>query len=70
MEEIKNRTPKSQLKWQKEYDKLKMSTIAMKMPNKERQEIENAAKNTGLKLSTFCRKCIQYCIDNNITFED
>lgn len=59
----------SQLRWQKDYDNLKMSNIGLKIPIEERQKIENAAQNANLKLSTFCRKCIQYCIDNNIKLD-
>lgn len=70
MEEQKNKTPKSQLQWQKEYDNLKMSNIGMKIPVEERQKIESAAASANLKLSTFCRKCIQYCIDHNIKLEE
>lgn len=70
MDEAKNKTPQSQLKWQKDYDNLKMTNIGMKIPIEERQKIENAAQSANLKLSTFCRKCIQYCIDNNIKLND
>lgn len=70
MDDTKSKTPQSQLKWQKDYDSLKMSNIGMKISIEERQKIENAAQSANLKLSTFCRKCIQYCIDHNIKFED
>lgn len=62
----KFKTPNSQLKWQKEYDKENMSTIAMKIPKSERETIESAAKKANLKLSTYCRACIKHCIDNDI----
>ena len=65
-----NKTPQSQLKWQKNYDSEKMATIGLKVPIEERKQIENAATENGLKIATFCRKCIKYCIDNNINISD
>lgn len=47
-----------------------MSTIGLKMPVAERQQIEKAAAENGLKLAAFCRKCIKYCINNNIDISD
>ncbi len=67
---MNNKTPQSQLKWQKKYDSEKMSTIGLKIPIAERQQIESAAAEKGLKLATFCRKCIKYCINNNIEISD
>lgn len=64
------KTPKSQLEWQKNYDSKNMSTIAMKMPILERENIEQAASKSNLKLATFCRACIKYCIDNNIDLKN
>ena len=64
------KTPQSQLKWQKKYDLEKMTTIGLKIPITERRQIENAAAEKGLKLATFCRKCIKYCINNNIDISD
>ncbi|MDE7295170.1 MAG: hypothetical protein K2N72_12175 [Oscillospiraceae bacterium] len=64
------KTPQSQLKWQKKYDLEKMTTIGLKIPITERRQIENAAAENGLKLATFCRKCIKYCINNNIDISD
>ncbi len=60
------KTPKSQLEWQKKYDSQKMATIGIKLPIEERKTIEMAADKSNLKLATFCRKCIKYCIENNI----
>ncbi len=54
------KTPQSQLKWQKNYDSEKMATIGLKVPIEERQHIEDAATKNGLKIATFCRKCIKY----------
>lgn len=65
-----NKTPQSQLNWQKKYDLQKMATIGLKVPISERQQIEEASEKNGLKLATFCRKCIKYCIDNNININD
>lgn len=65
-----NKTPPSQLKWQKNYDKQKMSTIGLKIPIQERQQIERSAAENSLKIATFCRKCIKYCIDNNIDISE
>ncbi len=64
--EKKNKTPQKQLDWQKEYDLQKMATIAMKMSKNERHEIESVAKEKNMKLSSFCRACIKYCIEHNI----
>ncbi len=67
--EEKPKTPKNQRKWQEKYDAEKMRTIGLKVPIIERETIERAAKKSGLKLATFCRACIKYCIDNNIDLQ-
>lgn len=56
----------AQKKAAQKYDSKNMSTIAMKMPIAERESIETAANKAGLKLATYCRACIKYCIENNI----
>lgn len=56
----------AQKKAAQKYDAEKMKTIGLKMPVKERKEIEDAAEVAGLKLATFCRACIKYCIKNKI----
>ena len=61
-----SKTPKSQLEWQRKYDSKKMATIGIKLPIEERKLIESAAEKSNLKLATFCRKCVAYCIKNNI----
>lgn len=67
---LEKKTPQSQLNWQKKYDMQKMTTIGLKIPIAERQEIEKKATEKGLKVATFCRKCIKYCINNNIDISD
>ncbi len=64
--EVKPKIPKTQRKWQDKYDAEKMRTIGLKVPIAERTIIEQTAEKSGLKLATFCRACIRYCIDNNI----
>lgn len=66
----KPKTPKSQLKWQKEYDSKNMSTIGIKVSVKERNFVKDIADTQKLKISTFYRKCAKYCIDNNIIVTD
>ena len=61
-----NKTPDSQIKWQKQYDAEKMQTVAAKIPNAERAEMEHFATNHGLKLSQLLRAAVGYCIRNNI----
>ena len=56
----------AQKKAAQKYDAEKMKTIGLKVPIVERLRIEEAAEKANLKLATFCRACIKYCIDNNI----
>ena len=65
-----NKTLNSKLEWQKEYDSDKMKVTGIKHSIDERQEWEKAAKDNGLKLSTFVRHCVKYCIENNIDLSD
>ena len=53
----------------KKYDAAHMSQIGLKMPKEERADIEKAAAEKGLPLAGFCRKCIKYCIKNNIDID-
>ena len=54
----------------KKYDAAHMSMIGLKMPKEERAEIERIAAENGMPLSGFCRKCVQYCIKNNINIKE
>lgn len=60
------KTPQSQLRWQAKYDKEKMKTTGIKHSTKEREKWDNAADINGMKLATFVRTCVSYCIDNGI----
>lgn len=60
------KTPESQLKWQKEYDKNRMRTTGVKHSIEERAKWDKAADDNSMKIATFVRACVTYCIDNNI----
>lgn len=61
-----NKTLNSKLDWQKEYDKNNMKLTSIKHSTAERKQWEEIAKKNGLKLATFTRACVNYCIENNI----
>ncbi len=61
-----NKTLNSKLEWQKEYDSEKMKVTGIKHGISEREKWEREAEKSGLKLSAFVRKCVKYCIENNI----
>lgn len=60
------KTPPSQLRWQKEYDKNNMKLTGIKHSIEERLKWEMAAEKNGMKLASFVRSCVKYCIDNDI----
>jgi len=64
-----NKTPKSQLKWQKEYDKKNMKSTGIKHTLKERALFDEFAEKNNLPLSNCIRRCVLYCIENNIDIE-
>ena len=61
-----NKTLNSKLEWQKEYDSEKMKVTGIKHSISEREKWETEAEKRELKLSAFVRKCVKYCIENNI----
>ena len=52
------------------YDKMHIKRINLSMKKEEAEKIENTALTYNCNLSLFCRKCIRYCIDNNINVND
>lgn len=60
------KTPESQLKWQKDYDKNNMKMTGIKHSIEERAKWDKVADDNGMKIATFVRACVTYCIDNNI----
>lgn len=65
-----NKTLNSKLEWQKEYDSEKMKVTGIKHGISEREKWEREAEKSGLKLSAFVRKCVKYCIENNIDLKN
>ncbi len=65
-----NKTLNSKLQWQKGYDSDKMKVTGIKHSINEREEWEKAADSNGMKLSAFVRRCVKYCIENNIDLKD
>ncbi len=65
-----NKTPQSKLNWQKKYDKEKMEFIGIKCSKEEKQLYSNISQKYNLKLATFIRKCVIYCIENNIDLSE
>ena len=73
MKELKNgenKTLNSKLEWQKQYDSEKMKLTGIKHSKEEREKWDSAAADRNLKLSPFVRKCVEYCIKNNIDFNN
>ena len=48
------------------YDKRTYTNILLKFRKEYKQELDNIANKQGLQTGTFCKKCIEYCIKNNI----
>ena len=65
-----NKTLNSKLEWQKSYDADKMKVTGIKHSINEREIWEKAAEKSGLKLSAFVRRCVKYCIENNIDLKN
>ncbi len=54
----------------KKYDKLHMKTLQLSMKKEDAEKIKQYADNNNMSTSLFCRKCIRYCIDNDININD
>lgn len=65
-----NKTLSSKLKWQKDYDKENMKVTGIKHSTEERSLWEMSAEKNGLKLSSFVRLCVMYCINNNVDIKN
>ena len=61
---------KSRQKANAKYDKLHMKTISIKAKIEEIEKIKENADKHGVNTSLYCRRCIRYCIDNNINVND
>ena len=61
---------KSRQKANAKYDKLHMKTISIKAKIEEIEKIQLYAEKNHMNTSLFCRRCIRYCIDNNINVND
>lgn len=48
------------------YDKMHIKQLAMSMKKEEAEKIKTIADSKNMSISLFCRKCIAYCIDNDI----
>lgn len=70
MKNNNTKTPKSQLDWQATYDKKNMKVTGIKHSITERQQWEDAANKNQLNLSLFVRRCVKYCIENNIDLKE
>lgn len=54
----------------KKYDKMHIKQLAMSMKKEEAEKIKQYADSKNMSVSLFCRKCIRYCIDNDININD
>lgn len=54
----------------KKYDKMHIKQLAMSMKKEEAEKIKQYADNKNMSISLFCRKCIAYCINNEIDISD
>ena len=54
----------------KKYDKMHIKQLAMSMKKEEAEKIKQYADENNMSTSLFCRKCIRYCIDNDININD
>ena len=54
----------------KKYDKMHIKQLAMSMKKEEAEKIKQCADENNMSISLFCRKCIKYCIDNDININD
>ena len=54
----------------KKYDKMHIKQLAMSMKKDEAEKIKQCANNKNMSISLFCRKCIRYCINNDIDISD
>ena len=54
----------------KKYDKMHIKQLAMSMKKEEAEKIKQYADSKNMSISLFCRKCIRYCINNNIDISD
>lgn len=54
----------------KKYDKLHMKTLQLSMKKEDAEKIKQYADNNNISTSLFCRRCIKYCIDNNVNIND
>ena len=54
----------------KKYDKMHIKQLAMSMKKEEAEKIKQYADSKNMSISLFCRKCIAYCINNNIDISD
>lgn len=52
------------------YDKMHIKQLAMSMKKEEAEKIKQYADSKNMSISLFCRKCIQYCINNDININD
>ena len=52
------------------YDKMHIKRINLSMKKEEAEKIKQYADHKNMSISLFCRKCIAYCINNNIDISD
>ena len=54
----------------KRYDDLHIKRVNLSMRKEEAEIIQQNAQKHEMSASLFCRKCIRYCIDNEIDISD
>lgn len=54
----------------KKYDKLHMKTLQLSMKKEDAEKIKSIADENNMSTSLFCRRCIKYCIDNDVNIND
>lgn len=52
------------------YDKMHIKQLAMPIKKEEAEKIKQCADENNMSISLFCRKCIRYCINNEIDISD
>lgn len=48
------------------YDAAHYKSINLKIKNEKKQIIDTVANSQNIPVTTFCKLCIDYCINNNI----
>lgn len=64
------KTPDSKLKANAKHNNLNYKPITIKTKIIEYTQISDYAQQKNLSLSKFCKLCVEYCMHNNIKFDD